>query len=289
MDHFEALFRHFTPTAQAFFSGNLCTLIAFDDPDGMGHLHILRGGRLTVTRAGRSPLELSEPAIVLMPRHLAHGFVPDPDIGADLICATIQIGGRQGNPIALGMPDLLVVPLGRIATIAPTLDLMVGEAFAALDGRQVALDRLFEYLIVQIIRHLIGEGLVSGGVLAALGDPRLARAVTAMHDKPEKLWTLDDLAEVAGMSRTAFARQFRMTAGSTPMDYLTRWRMTIAQNMLRKGTSIKAVASAVGYDSPAALSRTFTKTCGASPRHWLAEQHPSHEVAGERAAPPSSR
>lgn len=269
MDHFEALFRHFTPTAQAFFSGNLCTLVSFDDPEGMGFLHIFRGGRLTVTRTGQDPLELTEPAILLMPRHLAHGFVPDPVIGADLICATIQIGGRRGNPIALGMPDLLVIPFDRVATISPTLDLMVGEAFATLDGRQVALDRLFEYLIVQTIRHVIGEGLVSGGVLAALGDPRLARAITAMHDRPDRLWTLDDLAEVAGMSRTAFARRFREIAGSSPMDYLTRWRITIAQNMLRKGASMKAIASGVGYDSPAALSRTFAKTSGLSPRQWL--------------------
>jgi AraC-like DNA-binding protein len=269
MDHFEALFRHFTPTAQAFFSGNLCTLVAFDDPEAMGFLHIFRGGRLTVTRTGQDPLELTEPAILLMPRHLAHGFVPDPVIGADLICATIQIGGRRGNPIALGMPDLLVIPFDRVATISPTLDLMVGEAFATLDGRQVALDRLFEYLIVQTIRHVIDQGLVSGGVLAALGDPRLARAITAMHDRPDRLWTLDDLAEVAGMSRTAFARRFREIAGSSPMDYLTRWRITIAQNMLRKGASMKAIASAVGYDSPAALIRTFAKISGLSPRQWL--------------------
>lgn len=272
MDHFEALFRHFTPTAQAFFSGNLCTLVAFDDPDQKGHLHIFRGGKLTVTRPGKSPLELNEPAILLMPRHSAHSFIPDPVIGADLICATIQIGGRQGNPIALGMPGLLVIPLDQVASLSPTLDLMVGEAFANHDGRQVALDRLFEYLIVQTIRHVIDEGLVSGGVLAALGDPRLARAITAMHDRPDRLWKLDDLVEVAGMSRTAFARHFRAIAGSSPMDYLTRWRMTIAQNMLRKGESIKVVAAAIGYDSPAALSRTFAKINGASPRHWLDAQ-----------------
>lgn len=272
MDHFAALFRHFTPTAQAFFSGNLCACVAFDDADGMGHLHIFKGGRLTVTRAAAPPLQLSEPAILLMPRHVPHRFVPDPDIGADLICATIQIGGGQGNPIALGLPDLLVIPFDRIATIETTLDLMTDEAFAARDGRQVALDRLFEYLIVQIIRHVIAEGLVSGGALAALADPRLARVLTAMHDRPDRPWTLDDLAEVAGMSRTAFARHFRGVSGSTPMDYLTRWRMTIAQNLLRKGTSIKAVASAIGYESPAALSRTFAKIFGSSPRQWLETQ-----------------
>lgn len=272
MDHFAALFRHFTPTAQAFFSGNLCTVATFDDPDGMGHLHILRSGKLTVTRKGMQPLALTEPALLLMPRHVAHAFVPDPDIGADLICAKIQIGGRRGNPIALGMPELLMLPFDRVATIAPTLDLMVGEAFAAMDGHQVALDRLFEYLIVQIIRHVVGEGLVSGGVLAALGDPRLARAVTAMHEHPERLWTLDDLAEVAGMSRTAFARHFRAISGSSPMEYLTRWRITIAQNLLRKGTSLKAAASMIGYDSPAAFSRTFAKVTGTAARQWLEAQ-----------------
>jgi transcriptional regulator GlxA family with amidase domain len=138
-----------------------------------------------------------------------------------------------------------------------------------MDGRQIALDRLFEYLIVQLIRHIIDEGLVTSGVLAALVDPRLARAVTAMHDAPERMWTLDDLAEVAGMSRTQFARHFRSVTGATPMDYLTLWRMTMTQNLLRRGKSIKAVASAVGYDSPAALTRTFGKVIGTSPREWL--------------------
>lgn len=269
MDHFAALFRHFTPTAQAFFSGQLCTVVSFNDPEYRGHLHIFRGGQLKVTRPDQAPLILTKPAILLMPGYSVHRFEPDPEIGADLICATIQIGGGQGNPIALGLPAMLVLPIDTASGITPTLELMVAEAFADLDGRQVALDRLFEYLIVLIIRHVIDEGYVTGGVLAALGDDRLARSVTAIHDNPARYWTLEDLADQAGMSRTAYARHFRGIAGSTPMEYLTRWRMTIAQTMLRKGKPIKAIASAVGYDSPAALSRTFAKTIGASPRAWL--------------------
>lgn len=269
MDNFASLFSHFTPTARAFFSGNLCTLTAFDDETEPGYLHIFRGGKLRVLRKGIEPLDLTEPCILLMLRNAPHRFEPDPAIGADLVCATIQIGGRRGNPIALGLPALMVIPLDRVATIGPTLDLLLVEAFDTQDGRQVALDRLFEYLVVQVIRHIIAEGLVTSGVLAALADPRLARAVTAMHDTPERLWTLDDLAEAAGMSRTRFARHFREVTGATPMDYLTRWRMTMAQNLLRRGQSIKAIASAVGYDSPAALTRTFGKVIGLSPREWL--------------------
>ncbi len=278
MDHFAALFGHFTPTARAFFSGTLCTVFAFDNPDGLGYLHILKSGSVRLTRPGHEALVIDQPSLMLLPRHTPHGFEPDPDIGADLVCATVQIGGGHGNPIALGLPDLVVIPFADVATVFPTLDLLLDEAFADRDGRQVALDRLFEYLIVQVIRHIIAHGIVSGGVLAALADPRLARAVTAMHDSPERLWTLDDLADTAGMSRTAFARYFRTVAGATPIEYLTRWRMTIAQNLLRKGKSIKAVASAVGYESPAALTRTFARVVGASPRNWLAAQ--TYTIAG---------
>jgi len=280
MDHLSALFGHFTPSARAFFSGNLCTLTAFDDPEGRGYLHILKSGRLRVSVAGGDPIELSEPSLLLMPRSAPHRFEPGAAEGADLVCATIEIGGGQGNPIALGLPELMVIPFSRITTVSATLVLLMSEAFAEHDGRQVALDRLFEYLIVQVIRHVVTEGIVSGGVLAALADPRLARAVTAMHERPDRLWTLDDLAEVTGMSRTNFARHFRDVAGATPMDYLARWRMTIAQNLLRKGKSIKSVASAVGYESPAALTRTFAKIVGVSPRQWLATRADTDQATG---------
>ncbi len=284
MDHLAALFGHFTPSARAFFSGNLCNRFSFENPDNQGYLHVLKAGRVRVLVPGHAPVELSEPSLVLLPRYLAHRFEPDPLLGADLVCATVEIGATQGNPIALGLPGLVILPLARIATVGPTVDLLFAEAFAAEDGRQVALDRLFEYLVVQLIRHVIASGQITGGVLATLRDPRLARAVTAMHEAPGRIWTLEDLADVAGMSRTGFARTFRHVAETTPMDYLTRWRMTLAQSLLREGKPIKAVASAVGYESPAALTRTFTKLVGLSPRHWTAARQVKG-VQDQTAAP----
>jgi transcriptional regulator GlxA family with amidase domain len=71
------------------------------------------------------------------------------------------------------------------------------------------------------VRHVVESGTVATGVLAGLADPRLAKALTAMHEAPEKSWTLDDLAGIAGMSRTRFAEQFRTRIGQTPIDYLT--------------------------------------------------------------------
>ncbi|MBX9646637.1 MAG: AraC family transcriptional regulator [Xanthobacteraceae bacterium] len=269
MDHFQALFDRFAPRAQAFFAGRLCDATGFDNDAGRGYLHVLRQGRLRVSRDGHDDLDLDQPTIILMPRRASHGFTPDA-AGADLVCATIDMGGNAGNPIALALPDILALPLDKMTTLGPTIDLLLDEGFAERDGRQVALDRLFEYLLVQVIRHIVGSSHVSTGMLAALTNPALARAISAMHAEPSHGWTLDDLADLAGMSRTNFARTFRDAVGVTPIDYLTRWRMTVAQTLLRDDLPIKKIASMVGYDSPAALSRTFTRVIGVSPRAWLA-------------------
>lgn len=270
MDQFWALFNQVTPTARAFFSGNLCQLTNFDDPERLGYVHILRAGRLRVDRPGVASVTLCEPSLLFATRHAPHSFVPDSDSGVDLVCATVELGGNQGSPVAQSLPAMMIVPIAQVETMAPTLDLLMSEAFDARDGRQFALDRLFEYLIVQLLRYAVAVGQVEGGVLAGLTDPRLARALAAMHDAPGKPWTLDDLADCAGMSRTRFAVLFRTVIGTTPIDYLMRWRMMIAQNMLRQGKSVKAVAAAVGYESPAALSRSFAKIVGLSPRAWSA-------------------
>jgi len=270
MDQFDALFGQFTPTARAFFAGNLCEAIGFENPDGLGYLHILKGGRLRLSGVGPDAIDVDEPSVLVLPRNAPHAFEVDADRGADLVCATIQIGGGLGNPVAAGLPDLMVIRLGEIANLGPTLDLLLDEAFADRDGRQVALDRLFEYVFVQLLRHIIASGAITSGVLAGLADARLARAITAIHEAPARAWSLDDLADHAGMSRTRFAAHFRTVTGTTPIDYLTRWRMTVAQNLMRKGKPIKSVARAVGYDSSAALSRTFAKIVGASPRRWAA-------------------
>jgi len=93
-----------------------------------------------------------------------------------------------------------------------------------------------------------------------------------MHKHPETSWSLEQLAQHAGMSRARFAAHFRKVVGITPFDYLTNWRLGIAQTMLRKGNSLKLIATAVGYTNATALTRVFTQRLGASPTDWLRTQ-----------------
>ena len=265
MDPFAALFAHVTPSARSFFTGNLCQTAQFSD---VGHLHLFKAGELTVLQAGKADLELYEPTLLFYPRGRTHSFVVDPERGADLVCATVELGSAEGNPIGQGLPELVVLPLATHPALAPVCDLLIGEAFSEGGGRQAALDRLFDYLLILIVRHVVASGSVTTGVLAGLADPRLAKALTAIHEAPKKSWTLGDLADVAGMSRTRFAEHFRMLIGRSPIDYLTIWRMTIARQLLAKGKPVKSVAAQVGYESAAAFSRVFSRVTGQPPREF---------------------
>ena len=90
-----------------------------------------------------------------------------------------------------------------------------------------------------------------------------------MHEQPGQAWSLEAMATEAGMSRSAFAAEFKAWLGTTPADYLLRWRVSIAQSMLRSGASVKKVSDEIGYASAAAFSRAFTQVVGVSPRAWV--------------------
>lgn len=275
MDRFSALFDHAAPTARTFFTGNLCAVAEFAEREpgaGLGYLHILRAGEVVLTRPRAAAITLGEPTLILLPRPGRHRLEAGAGSGADLVCAMVDLGAGSGSPLALGLPEVIVTPLAGLAALGRTLALLVDEAFAAQDGRQASLDRLFEYVLIQLMRHLTEKGAMTGGALAALADPGLARATTAMHEAPARAWTLDDLAALAGMSRSRFAQAFRTTVGQTPMEYLTLWRVAVARKLLRQGKPVKTVAAAVGYDSAAAFTRVFTKIEGASPRVWVSSK-----------------
>src|SRR5258708_32193683 len=97
------------------------------------------------------------------------------------------------------------------------------------------------------MRSAMNTHLIDSGVLMGLSESRLGKAIAGMHQHPETSWSLEQLAQRAGMSRARFAAYFRQVVGMTPFDYLTNSRLGIAQIMLRKGNSLKLISSHVGY------------------------------------------
>lgn len=275
MDQLTPLLSQTSLSARVFFTGELCQLATFDDSELAGHVHLLKSGRVAMTVRGGAAMLIEQPSVLFFPRPCPHTLVPVDEAGCELLCASVDIGVKVRSPLAMALPEVMILPMGAMSAIAATLDLLFREAFADGFGRQAALDRLVEYFLIQTLRHVVATGQLQGGIFAALADARLAQAVRAMHNQPGHPWTLDELADIAGMSRARFAVNFRETAGITPLDYLTDWRMSVAQNLLKQGRPIKSVAAAVGYQSQAALARVFAKRIGVAPTEWVRQVIPA--------------
>jgi AraC-like DNA-binding protein len=274
VDRLQGLLSRFSVSARLFHSGPLCGINDFAD-NGQGQLHLVRHGPLEVHHAGEV-VHVTEPSLLFYPRPLAHRFVSDERVGADMACANLafggavsaSLGGSATHPIARSLPRFVCLPLSALPGAAPVLDLLFDEAFAQRCGRQIVVDRLFDAVLVLLLRHLLDSGHLTDGPLAGLGHPQLAKAIVAMHDEPATPWTLETLAARAGMSRSRFAEVFSQVVGDTPAAYLAQYRITLAQQALLRGEGLERVAQLVGYGSAAAISRAFSAVCGVSPREW---------------------
>lgn len=188
------------------------------------------------------------------------------------VCGFLASPVRR-HPLLESLPPLLVSDV-RGKTCADWAETSfryaAREHAARRPGSQDILGRLSELLFVEAVREHI-ERLPSeaSGWLAALRDPSLSKAMSAMHARPAHPWTADSLAREACLSRSAFAERFTEAIGLPPMSYLTRWRMLLASQRLRESADTLAqIAEGVGYESESTFSRAFTRELGMAPGSW---------------------
>lgn len=191
----------------------------------------------------------------------------------EVVCGYLEADDPLFDPGMAALPPVFVVrPTGAAARwVTASIEYAVQQSAAATPGGAVG-TRLPELLLVEVLRlHLTTAPSSPSGWLVALRDPVLAPALAALHRAPERKWTVGDLAAAAAVSRSLLDDRFRRVLGSSPIHYLTRWRMHVAQDLLA-GTrlGVRAVAHRVGYDSEEAFSRAFKRTLGRSPAHWRA-------------------
>lgn len=186
-----------------------------------------------------------------------------------LICGHFAFADHAKHILIERLPAYLHVPnYGENAGrwMEATLRLIGDEAGGAKMGGDLIALRMSEVIFAQAIRHFIEDQGAEQAGLDGFADPKLARALTAFHQRPAQQWTVHSLARVAGLSRTGFAQQFSQKLGMTPMQYLTNWRMQIARHSLaERQMAVSEVAAAVGYQSDAAFARVFKKEVGVTP------------------------
>lgn len=164
--------------------------------------------------------------------------------------------------------------------LAMLMQLLGEEAMGSKPGREVVLQHLLEVLLIEALRSTAEPGNFPS-LLRGLSDDRLAVAIRGMHARPERNWTVVELAREAALSRSGFYERFQSTVGMAPMEYLKAWRLALAKNLLRKReASVGEVARHVGYRSASAFSVAFTRDVGVSPARYARDAHTAFSGMG---------
>jgi AraC-like DNA-binding protein len=186
-----------------------------------------------------------------------------------LVCGHFAFDDGVDHPLLDQLPPAIVVRWDETVRDSPLEDafrFIAREAQESRPGHEAVVQRLSEVLFVQALRQWAAQAAPDRGMLAALADARLANALAAIHAEPGARWTLESLGRRAAMGRTAFAERFRDVVGTTPLQYLTFWRVQQAKRLLMETQlSLGQIADRVGYESGASLSRVFRRNTGASP------------------------
>ena len=187
-----------------------------------------------------------------------------------IVSGWFQFDADGARPLLEVLPALLHLRMDqqRNQLLQGALQLLAMETAQPGLGSGLIASRLADIIFVQAVRAHIEtlDGQADAGWLAALADRRLGAALQVLHKDIASSWTVETLAAAAGMSRSAFALRFKAKVGQAPLDYLTRWRMFRAGQLLRHtDTPLVAVAGSVGYESEAAFNKAFKRSTGAAP------------------------
>ena len=272
---------------------------------GADHLiayHVVTAGRCFATPVGGEPVALEAGEVVVFTNGQPHimsskpGMHADPaaadvveiaatgekpfciNIGAGassarLVCGYLACDAKPFNPLLENLPA--VIKGGSAGAegsgwVGHFIRFAVAEVADKRSGGESVLTKLSELMFIDVVRRYI-ETLppAQAGWLAGLRDPLVGKALSLMHAKPARNWTIEELGKEAGASRSVMAERFTELVGVPPMHYLAKWRMQIASELLTAGNDNMAnIAAAIGYESEAAFSRAFKKMIGVAPSAW---------------------
>ena len=271
--------------------------------------HLITEGECYVELDGEPPLRLSAGDTVLFPQGHAHRMCSQPGLapatGAPLervlahrprqlvyggggavtrlVCGYLACDARLARMLLTGLPPVVCANVRGSSAgnwLEASVRYALNEARSPRPGGAGVLAKLAEVLFIEVLRLYIAEqGASCTGWLAGVRDPVVGSALHALHKRPEHAWTLEELAHTAGASRSVLAERFQYLVGSSPIQYLTQWRMVLASNLLARSSAPMArIAEAVGYQTDTAFSRAFRREFGTPPAAWRRARATAQQV-----------
>lgn len=196
-----------------------------------------------------------------------------PPAPAQVISAAYQLWHDPLHPFLRSLPPWFVVrghSLPQLSALPLTLGLLDrelgGEGLGATSATHGLLDALFAFALREIAER---ENPGAPGWQHAIADRPIRQVLTLMHGNLGHGWTLEELGQQAGLSRSALAERFRSALGDTPLNHLRTLRMQKAMQLLADTRQpLEQIAQAVGYQDAFGFSKVFKRTTGQSPRQF---------------------
>ncbi|HET9329118.1 MAG TPA: AraC family transcriptional regulator [Steroidobacteraceae bacterium] len=277
--------------------------------------HLITEGECYVELGGAAPLRLIAGDVVIFPEGDAHRMTSRPGLpparGAALadvltrrprqlayggggaitrlVCGYLACDARLARMLLAGLPPVVRVNVrgsNAGAWLEASVRYALAEARSPRPGGAGVLAKLAEVLFIEVLRlYMHEQGEERTGWLAGVRDRIVGAALHALHQDPARSWTLDELAREAGTSRSVLAERFQHLVGTSPIQYLTQWRMLLASNLLcRSNASLASIAHEVGYQTDTAFSRAFRREFGTPPAAWRRSRAARPPVAAPRSA-----
>jgi len=240
--------------------------------------HVVTHGSCSLDVPGQLRCQLFSGDLLIFPRELAHSMgalepSDGPQVhlsykegrllsGTGMLCAKVSFAHPAAQQILNALPVVLIIRSEQSAHwLDELMSLILSASYQQHSACTVVLDRLCELLFIYALQQHFNwqEPRSKSSFMALYNHPRLVKALAAMHENPQRNWSLAELAATASQSRTTFSNSFRKVSGWTVMQYLSWWRMQLAWDYLLQGQTVANVAERVGYESQAAFSRIFNK------------------------------
>jgi AraC family transcriptional regulator, activator of mtrCDE len=236
-----------------------------------GLFHLVGAGECLVeSTAIAEALHLKAGDLVVLPHgdpHRLRARGNHEETATSLICGELHFSSHTRHPLSHALPACFVVRAAEADKVFRHLtSMMVDVVNSGLAGRQVLLNKLADTLFTLAVCDYASRNTDHRGLFAALTDSRICKVLQAVHENPGHPWTMQSMASLACMSRSAFAERFAQLMKMPPMQYVTQWRVSIAERLLRdRQSSVAAIAEQLGYSSEAAFRRLFKRVSGLCP------------------------
>ncbi len=212
--------------------------------------------------SNEKPLDLSGMSLLVCPPHTSSAELARVQCEGHTRWMSFEVALE--GPVAQIFLSDFVAPLqidldSADASLAQIVRLIASEMSVTRCGQPLLMNRAGDILLIGLLRHLVAQPQKTTGLFSALANPRIAKTLVAMHADASKPWSLEALADVAGMSRTTYVNQFKKLMLVSPGKYLENLRLALAQRLITNGMGLKQVAQKTGYASASTLSRAMSR------------------------------